>query len=249
MSHIHAAHVGVDLPIIGAQRSFRHDLLTGRVGGRLRHQGRTSVRALDDLSFHFETGDRIGLIGHNGAGKSTLLRVLAGRYPPTAGALDVVGRTVPLLSLGAGMDGDFSGHDNILISGLHLGLSRREIQAQAADIAAMSELGDFLDLPTRTYSAGMQLRLAFAIATAAHPDILLIDEVFGVGDASFYAKAEARMTAIVARANIVVLASHDLGLISRFCNKACVMTQGRLAYVGPVDAAITQYQSAAATRN
>jgi ABC-2 type transport system ATP-binding protein len=246
MSHIHAAHVSLDLPIIGAQRSFRSELLTGRVGGRVRKARRTSVRALDDLTFEFKSGDRVGLIGHNGAGKSTLLRVLAGRYTPTVGTLDMAGRTVPLLSLGAGTDGDFSGHDNILISGLHLGLSRREIQAQAADIAAASELGDFLDLPIRTYSAGMQLRLAFAIATAAKPDILLIDEVFGVGDAAFFAKAEARMMAMVERARVVVFASHDLGLISRFCNKACVMSQGRLDFIGPVDDAIAHYQSAIA---
>jgi len=149
---------------------------------------------------------------------------------------------MPLLSLGVGMDGDFSGYENIALYGLHLGMTRKEVEAVTNDIIEFTELGDFINLPLRTYSSGMQLRLTFAIATAFHPDILLIDELFGVGDASFFKKAEARMERMLERSKIFVLASHSNDLIRRYCTKGMVLDKGEIAYFGSCEDAINVYK-------
>jgi ABC-2 type transport system ATP-binding protein len=248
-SSIKARNMCVEYPIIGAARSFRSEFLVGKVGGLIRPPGDGGsssklvvVQALQDITFDLVEGDRLGLIGHNGAGKSTLLRTLAGRYIPTSGLLEVTGAIMPLLSLGTGMDGDFTGYENITLYGLYLGMSHAQIAEVVDDIAEFTELGDFLNLPMRTYSAGMQLRLTFGIATAFHPDILLVDEVFGAGDASFYNKAKVRMEKMLERSSIFVLASHGLSLIEQYCNKACVLDKGRLIFMGDCQDAIRFYQ-------
>jgi ABC-2 type transport system ATP-binding protein/lipopolysaccharide transport system ATP-binding protein len=244
--------MSVAFPVTGASRSFRREILVGTVGG-LFQANRTntgvdvySVTALHELDFELADGDRLGLIGHNGAGKSTLLRTLAGCYWPTSGTLDVEGRVMPLLSLGCGIDGDFTGLENITLFGLHLGLSRKEIAERTEDIVAFTELGSFLHLPVRTYSAGMLLRLTFAVATSVKPDILLVDEVFGAGDVTFYDKAKRRMETMLAASNIFVLATHGLNLVQDYCNKACVLEKGRCIFLGPAADAVKFYQERAA---
>ncbi len=247
MSYITADNVSLDLPIIGAARSFRSHLLVNKVGGLLRVGSKAEneivkVQALKDLTFRLERGDRLGLIGHNGAGKSTLLRVLAGTYRPTSGSLKIKGNVMPLLSLGSGMDGDFTGYDNIMLYGLYLGLSRQQIAARTREIADFTELGDFLSLPIRTYSAGMLLRLSFAVATSMDPEILLVDEIFGAGDASFYVKAKHRMETMLEKSSILVLATHSVSLITDYCNKTGVMQKGQMAFFGPTAEAIEYYK-------
>ncbi|EML1595935.1 MULTISPECIES: ABC transporter ATP-binding protein [Burkholderia] len=244
MAHIELKNVTLDLPIYDVQgRSLKKQVL--RMGRRNRiaegNDGVIVVRALDDLSFRFDRGDRVGLIGHNGAGKSTLLRAMAGIYPPTAGSLSRVGKAVPLLDISLGMDENSTGMQNIRLRGLLLGMTDAEIRKKQNDIADFSELGDYLDLPIRTYSSGMKMRLAFAVSTAVDAEILLLDEVMGVGDASFMHKAEARLEELHDRAEIVVLAMHSNKEIRKVCNKALWMERGRVRAFGEVDDVVSQY--------
>ncbi|VWC76424.1 sugar ABC transporter ATP-binding protein [Burkholderia lata] len=244
MAHIELKNVTLDLPIYDVQgRSLKKQVM--RMGRRNRiaegNDGVIVVRALDDLSFRFDRGDRVGLIGHNGAGKSTLLRAMAGIYPPTAGSLSRVGKAVPLLDISLGMDENSTGMQNIRLRGLLLGMSDAEIRRKQNDIAEFSELGDYLDLPIRTYSSGMKMRLAFAVSTAVDAEILLLDEVMGVGDASFMHKAEARLEELHDRAEIVVLAMHSNKEIRKVCNKALWMERGRVRAFGDVDDVVSQY--------
>lgn len=244
---ITATNLSLEIPVIGASRSFRTEFLAASVGGLLKlsnaytGQRGVFVNALHDLTFDCVQGDRVGLIGHNGAGKSSLLRVLAGNYPPTSGELLVHGRVMPILALGTGMDGDFTGRENILINGLHLGLTVEEIKELMDEIIDFTELGEFIELPTRTYSAGMLLRLSFAVSTAMKADILLIDEIFGAGDANFFEKAKRRMENMVYQSSILVLASHGLGLLQEYCTKGCVMDKGQIAFFGPIEDATKFY--------
>ena len=244
MAHIELKNVTLDLPIYDVQgRSLKKQVL--RMGRRNRiaegNDGVIVVRALDDLSFRFDRGDRVGLIGHNGAGKSTLLRAMAGIYPPTAGSLSRVGKAVPLLDISLGMDENSTGMQNIRLRGLLLGMTDAEIRKKQNDISEVIELGDYLDLPIRTYSSGMKMRLAFAVSTAVDAEILLLDEVMGVGDASFMHKAEARLEELHDRAEIVVLAMHSNKEIRKVCNKALWMERGRVRAFGEVDDVVSQY--------
>jgi ABC-type polysaccharide/polyol phosphate transport system ATPase subunit len=237
-------NVHLDLPIFDVSgQSLKKRVL--RVGRRNRiaedNTGVVVVRAIDDLSLKLESGDRLGLIGHNGAGKSTLLRVMAGIYPPTSGTLDVQGKSVPLLDIALGMDDQSTGRQNIRLRGLLLGMTDAEIKRKTEDIAEFTELGDYLDLPLRTYSSGMRVRLAFAISTAVEADILLLDEVLGVGDASFQDKANKRLQDLHARAEIVVLAIHSSDTIRKTCNKVLWMERGKLKMFGEVDEVVSQY--------
>jgi ABC-type polysaccharide/polyol phosphate transport system ATPase subunit len=241
-----ASNVTVDFPIYGAsQRSLRQTLFA-RTGGLIRHEGtgrqqRVIVRALDDVSFTLRNGDRLGLIGHNGAGKSTLLKVLAGVYTPDSGSLSIEGRVSPLFNSAPGLDPDDNGYENIKTCGMFLGMSSEEINRKLPDIVDFCELGEYLELPVRTYSTGMVARLGFAIATAIEPDILLLDEGLGSGDARFAARAEARMQALIQRTRILVLASHSDALIKSMCNRAILLEKGRLIEIGPIDEVIRRY--------
>ncbi|HEM7877820.1 ABC transporter ATP-binding protein [Burkholderia lata] len=249
MAYIDLKNVTLDLPIYDVQgRSLKKQVM--RMGRRNRiaedSDGVIVVRALDDVNVRFERGDRIGLIGHNGAGKSTLLRVMAGIYPPTAGTVSRSGKAVPLLDISLGMDENSTGMQNIRLRGLLLGMSDAEIRKKQQDIAEFCELGDYLDLPIRTYSSGMRVRLAFAVSTAVDAEILLLDEVMGVGDASFMHKAEARLADLHSRAEIVVLAMHSNSEIRKVCNKALWMERGRVRAFGPADEVVSQYEAAVA---
>jgi ABC-type polysaccharide/polyol phosphate transport system ATPase subunit len=203
----------------------------------------TVVKALSDISCHIEHGERIGLIGTNGAGKSTLLRVLAGIYEPTSGDIMVDGRVNALLNVGLGTDPDATGYENILLRGLYLGLHPAEIKELAPSIAEFSELGDFLHVPVRTYSAGMSMRLSFAIATATHPDILLMDEWIMAGDRRFLDKARERVDSFVSRSQILVLASHSPQILAQWCTRLFWMESGRIVMQGETNEVLERYEA------
>ncbi|MDH4188830.1 MAG: ABC transporter ATP-binding protein [Betaproteobacteria bacterium] len=240
MARIVATDAVVEFPIYtGMHRSLKSAVLHATTGGRVARDAanRVTVRAVDRVSFEIRAGDRVGLVGHNGAGKSTLLRMLSGIYEPIAGSLEVEGRVATLLELQLGIDPDASGYDNILLRGVMAGLTLREIRARVDEIAAFTELGDYLDMPVRTYSSGMLLRLAFAVSTSIEADILLMDEWLSVGDAEFANKASARLEQLVERTPILVLASHSPELIARVCNRVFRLAQGRLTEEAPSPAA------------
>ena len=184
------------------------------------------------MNFTLSEGDRLGLMGHNGSGKSTLLRVLAGVYEPTSGYLDVRGRIASLLDISVGMDPEASGIENIYLRGLLLGLGKEEIRQKIEEIVDFSELGDFIDLPVRTYSSGMSMRLAFSIATCVEADILLMDEWLSVGDADFVKKAEERLKSLVRKTPILVMASHSPEVIREVCTRVIRLEGGRVALEG-----------------
>jgi ABC-2 type transport system ATP-binding protein len=225
--------------------SFRDRSLRGRFVSAVTLRRKTAVphivSALNDVSLDIRAGDRVATIGANGAGKTTLLRVLAGIYCPTSGSVDVLGRCLSLLDLQAGFDEEATGYENIMRRGLVIGARRSEIDARRAEIAEFSELGDRLDLPLRTDSSGMMLRLIFAVATAIEGEIVLLDEWIGVGDQQFRKKARQRLDEIVARAGILVLASHDGELIKSTCNRAILLEEGRIAAAGPIDEILGRY--------
>lgn len=231
MPHISICNLSVEFAVYGSSsRSLKNTLIAGATGGRVMAGARdvVVVRALDDLSLEIAEGDRIGLTGHNGSGKTTLLRVLAGIYKPVTGSVSIAGQVSALLDPSAGMDPEATGVENVFLRGHLLGLSRGQIQSQIQDIAEFTELGDFLSLPMKTYSAGMAARLSFAISTIVYNDILLIDEGIGAGDASFQERVEARIARLFERTSIVILASHSEALLHRFCNRRIRMEHGRL---------------------
>ncbi len=177
----------------------------------------------------------MALFGHNGAGKTTLIRVLAGIYEPTAGSLRTVGRNVPMFDIGLGMDEEASGYENIRTRGLILGLSPEEIEERVPEIVEFAELGEYLELPIRTYSSGMLLRLVFSIAASMHGDIILMDEWIAVGDANFRKKTHGRLQEITGKSGIVVLASHDHGLLRTTCNLGLYLDGGRVRAFGAIE--------------
>jgi ABC-2 type transport system ATP-binding protein len=240
--------VSVDIPIYDvSSTSLRKMVLSRAVGGRFAQAGsHVIVSALKNISFEARHGDRVGLVGHNGSGKSTLLRVLSEVYPPTKGSVRIEGRISPMFETTLGMSLDATGWDNIRICGRLWGLSRSEVADSIADIVEFTELGDYLSVPVRTYSNGMMLRLAFAIATVRAPDIMLIDEVIGVGDARFYEKAFARLCGIVERSSILFVASHAEDILRQLCNKAIWLQAGSLMAYGEVNEVIAAYQAARA---
>jgi len=197
------------------------------VGGKLgRHAGVTDVTALQGVNLQLKAGDRLGLIGHNGSGKTTLLRALSGAYEPDDGQIEVQGRIAALLDLSLGIDATATGYENIRLRGRIAGLSSREIDERMDEIAGFTGLGPFLAMPVKTYSAGMQARLAFAAATAVEADVLLMDEWIAVGDAEFQKLAHKRLLKLVERAGILVLASHEVGLLRLYCNKVMRLDGG-----------------------
>jgi ABC-type polysaccharide/polyol phosphate transport system ATPase subunit len=247
MARVVLENVRVDFPIYATQRNLRTALFNRATGGLIRHLGknhdRVVVTALSSVSMTLEDGDRVGLIGHNGSGKSTLLKVLAGIYEPIEGRLMVEGAVTPLFDMMPGLDLEDSGYENILTAGLLLGMSREEIESRIPQIEELSELGEYLALPVRTYSAGMMMRLGFSLVTSLEPGILLMDEGIGAGDARFAERAEQRLNEFIGRSRILVLASHSEHMIKSMCNKAALMQSGRLFAIGPVDEICDQYRA------
>ena len=244
MASIRFDRVSIDIPIFNASnRSLKNNIISAATGGQIQARGsaRLSVRAVDNLSIELGHGTRVGLVGHNGAGKSTLLRVIAGIYEPTSGRVTVDGEVAPLFDLGFGMDQDSNGWENIVLRGLFLGFTKKEIRRRMDDIARVSGLGEFLDMPLRTYSAGMATRLAFAVSTSIQPDILLIDEGIGAGDAAFLVQARERMQSFIGDAGLLVMASHSNDLLRQWCTTALWMEHGRLRRQGSVDEVLKAY--------
>jgi lipopolysaccharide transport system ATP-binding protein len=219
-------------------QSLRNAIANMAVGGRLLRDGKdvVHVKALDGISFSLKHGDRLGLVGHNGAGKSTLLKVLAGVYEPDKGRLIVDGRISSMIDIGLGLDAELTGIENIFNMGRMRGFSVKQIKAKIPDILDFSDLGQFIDLPLKTYSSGMTTRLVFGVATSLEPDILLMDEWIGAGDAGFFHKAINRLDNILKQSRVMVLASHSFGLIQEVCNKVLVLEGGRQVFFGDVTA-------------
>ena len=205
------------------------------------------VHALRGVNLRVREGERLGVIGHNGAGKSTLLKVIAGVYPPTTGSRRVVGRICSLFDLMVGFELEASGWDNIRFRSYLQGETPRTIREKERGIAEFSELGRFLDVPLKYYSAGMLVRLAFSIASAADPEVLLIDEALAAGDASFRVKARERITALKQAARLMVLVSHDLNALPELCTSVAWMERGAVRMLGPCAEVIPAYRASMAT--
>jgi ABC-type polysaccharide/polyol phosphate transport system ATPase subunit len=202
-----------------------------------------TVHALHDVDLRIERGDRVGIIGHNGAGKSSLLKLLAGIYPPTAGKRVVEGRISSLFDISLGFEADASGWENIAYRCYLQGETPRTVREKRDEIAEFSELGEFLTMPVRYYSSGMLVRLAFSIATAIDPEILLVDEVLSVGDLAFQKKARQRMSDMMERAHLMVMVSHELTSLSRICNRAVWLDHGRVVLLGSCEEVIAAYEA------
>jgi lipopolysaccharide transport system ATP-binding protein len=247
-AQIEIAGVSVTFPLYhGSSRSLKKTVAaaaTGRLGEDQQH--RVVVRALTDISFTLRSGDRLGLIGSNGAGKTTLLRTLAGIYEPVMGRVSVHGSLNALLDPTLGMNVDMNGRENILLRGLYNGLPQSVLPGLTQDVAEFAELGDFIDLPVRTYSAGMVVRLGFALATAIRPQILLMDEWFLAGDASFMEKARHRLEEMVRGADILVLSTHSMDIVRTWCTRVIWLEQGRIRADGPAEEVLDQYLESAA---
>ena len=197
--------------------------------------------AVNGLNLTVASGERVGIIGRNGAGKSTLLKALCRIYEPTAGKIHVNGRIAPLLEIGAGFHPEFTGRENIYLNGAILGYRKQQLQEIEPEVIAFAELEEFIDTPVKYYSTGMYMRLAFSLATAVHPEILVLDELFAGGDASFINKAKSRMFTMIDRANIMVLVSHDSELIGSLCNRVVWMDHGKIVADGEPTEIIGRY--------
>ena len=234
----------VDFPIFDAKSRSMKKAFLGAAGGAIgRNKDNTVVvEALKDINLHLREGDRVGLVGHNGAGKSTLLRLLSGIYEPTRGSAHIRGRVAPVFDLGVGMDPEISGWENIIIRGLFLGQTRKQMKQKMDEIAEFTELGDYLAMPLRTYSTGMRIRLALGVVTSIEPEILLLDEGIGAVDAAFMAKTRVRLQELVERSGILVFASHSNDFLAQLCDTALWVDHGTLRQVGPIPEIIDAYE-------
>jgi ABC-type polysaccharide/polyol phosphate transport system ATPase subunit/8-oxo-dGTP pyrophosphatase MutT (NUDIX family) len=253
-ARISARELALDFPIYDvSSRSLKQLLMvrpianalrgTSHVGGSIAAGvgGTMVVRAIDKMSFEIGAGERVGLIGHNGAGKTTLLRTMAGIYEPTNGVLETAGHVMPLFNLMEGMMPDATGREFIRIRGVLLGLEPNQLDALAEDVIDFCELGSYIDMPVRTYSTGMLVRLAFALSTSVSPDILLFDELIGAGDARFVSKAEERLKSFIERSSVIVVASHSRAILEQWCNRLFLLEHGKLIADGPVQDVLVEY--------
>lgn len=227
----------------------RSPSLKDYVAGLFRPKKPSSVTdfwAVNHVSFRIDAGERVGIIGHNGAGKSTLLKALCRIYEPSSGRIQVQGRVAPLLEIGAGFHPEFAGRENIYLNGAILGYTKAQLREIEQEVIDFAELDEFIDTPVKYYSTGMYLRLAFALATAIEPDILVLDEMFAGGDARFVQKATARMQKMIESANIMVVVSHDLRLLERICTRVIWMDHGRVRDDGPAAEVLARYRESTA---
>lgn len=240
MSHISVADLSIKF------RSYnRHSSLKERFAEIFRSSGTPKPSpdfwALRGVSLEIRAGDRVGIVGHNGAGKSTFLKALCRIYEPSKGRVRVTGSLAPLLEIGAGFHPEFTGRENIYLNGAILGHSHKQLRVIEPEVIAFAELQDFIDMPVKYYSTGMYLRLAFSLATAVQPDILILDEMFAGGDASFVERATNRMKHMIDRASIMVLVSHDTTHLSAFCNRVVWLDHGRVKQDGPAEEVLSAY--------
>ena len=233
----------VEFPIFDAKtRSLKNTSLRkagGTIKGTAAHV--PVIEALRNITISLTVGDRVGLVGHNGAGKSTLLRLLSGIYEPTRGRATIRGRVAPIFDLGVGMDPEISGYENIIIRGLFLGETRKTMQAKVDEIAAFTELGDYLSMPLRTYSTGMRMRLAIGVVTSIDPEILLLDEAIGSVDTDFLKKAQSRLQRLVERSGILVFATHSNDFLAQLCKTAIWIDHGEIQMTGSVEDVVRAY--------
>lgn len=221
-------------------KEFVVNLFTGRKYVSTRKQ---KINAIDNLSLDVNEGDRLGIIGLNGSGKSTTLKVISGILKPTKGTVEVQGTVQPLIEIGAGFDPEFTGRENIYLNGYMLGFTKAEIRAKEKEIIEFADLGDFIDSPIKYYSSGMSVRLAFTIATSIKPEILVFDEMLAAGDAQFMARAKTRIDNLMDRSKIIVIVSHDMGLIESTCNRVIVLNRGQRVFEGSPKDAIAFYDN------
>jgi ABC-2 type transport system ATP-binding protein len=243
MVSIDIEHAFVDFPIFDAKTRSLKKAVLGRAGGKIGTESRVPIiEALHDINLSLRQGDRVGLVGHNGAGKSTLLRLMSGIYEPTRGSARIAGKVAPVFDLGVGMDPEISGFENIMVRGLFLGMTRKQMQTRVDDIAEFTELGDYLAMPLRTYSTGMRVRLALGVVTSIDPEILLLDEGIGAVDAEFLAKARDRLNALVARSGMLVFASHSDEFLVDLCDTGIWMDHGQVKDHGPLRDVLNHYK-------
>ena len=243
MVSIEVRNAWVEFPIFDAKSRSLKKAVLGKAGGKIGVEHRVPViEALRDINLSLEHGARVGLVGHNGAGKSTLLRLLAGIYEPTRGYSRTIGKVAPVFDLGVGMDPEISGYENILIRGLFLGMTRKEMRKRVDDIAEFSELGNYLSMPLRTYSTGMRIRLALGIVTSIDPEVLILDEGIGAVDAAFMEKARDRLKELVKRSGILIFANHADEFLMELCDSAIWMDHGQMKMQGPLRDVLTAYK-------
>lgn len=242
MAHIKLNNASVSFAIYnGKTRSVRTELFKA-IGGKINSVDSTVwVRALDGIDLEVKDGDRVGIIGHNGAGKSTLLKLMSGIYEPTFGSVMVDGYISSLTDITMGMDPESSGYENIILRCVFMGLTFGEAKAKADEIIEFSELQEYIDLPARTYSTGMFLRLAFAIATCITPDIMIMDEMIGTGDASFIEKAKNRLMDLISKTRIMVISSHNIQIMRDICNRGIWMEKGKVVMDGEINSVMNAY--------
>ncbi|EOS54054.1 ABC transporter ATP-binding protein [Paenibacillus barengoltzii] len=197
--------------------------------------------ALESINFEVFKGERLGIIGHNGAGKSTLLKIIAGVMKPTTGKVTRIGSIAPLLELGTGFDGDFTGHENIYLNGALLGKSKEEIDSAYNDIIEFANLGEFINVPIRNYSSGMRAKLGFSIATSINPDILILDEVLGVGDQAFRKKSTSKMLEMINDGKTVIMVSHGIGQVKTLCDRVLWLHEGKIKQIGTPEKVCCDY--------
>jgi lipopolysaccharide transport system ATP-binding protein len=225
--------------------ALKHDTFRSAFVRFMQRRTSRTIKTLQSVSLRIEAGERVGLIGHNGAGKTTLLKVMAGIYPPQRGHVLTEGHVCPLFEVVTGFEWDANGWENIRTRALLLGMSPKDIDRRIDKIGEFSNLGEFLDIPVRHYSAGMHLRLAFATSTAVDPEVLLLDEVMAAGDVSFIESARDRMNGLMDRASIVVFATHSLDDLPRFCERTILLNHGQIVADGPTEEVVQLYTDAA----
>jgi len=244
MVSIQTHEAWVEFPIFDAKSRSLKKAFLGKAGGTIGRNASNVVviEALRDITLSLKEGDRVGLVGHNGAGKSTLLRLLSGIYEPTRGSSYIQGRVAPVFDLGVGMDPEISGYENIIIRGMFLGQTRKQMQDKVDEIADFTELGEYLSMPLRTYSTGMRVRLAMGVVTSIDPEILLLDEGIGAVDAEFMKKARIRLQQLVERSGILVFASHSNEFLARLCNTAMWIDHGTVKMTGGIEEVVRAYE-------